>query len=188
MIKCKCDVRGLALKGHTEIFFAWIIDWWPITWMFFIHNLTYNFLRGHIWVYERSLKANSPQNKVLGRSQHVLSCSSYDFLVNGDDPIPTWDDSCSPKIFKVKNELSTHFLDILLYLKFLIILMNFFFHFLWTLLFTSKCIYILNMMLKFRTISLLHVFLTISWSLMILVRLETSHKELVNMATLLIWS
>ena len=49
--------------------------------------------------------------------------------------------------------------------------------FLWNLFLISKCIFILNVSLKVWTIILLHIFIAISWILMILNRLSTYKKK-----------
>ena len=109
------------------------------------------------------------------------------FLVNGDEPIPMWKDGHLKEILKVKNELTFLFGDALLH----ILMSNCFIEncqFSLDYFFTSKSTYILNINLKECTISLLHIFILDSWSLMVFKLIINKPRNLLNIATVLMSS
>lgn len=46
----------------------------------------------------------------------IVLCSSWNLIGTGVDPTPIWEDDCSQKHFKVKNEISFPCVDNLLYM------------------------------------------------------------------------
>ena len=102
--------------------------------------LNFNFTRGHFCSHDSFI-----QGRCLKDHKWVALCSSWHFLVNGDDPIPIWKESCSQN-----NNEHIYFLCryIVMYSNFISYWLEIV-NYLWTLSLTLKCMFILNIILRF---------------------------------------